>query len=298
MFKLESIQSLVSITETGSITAAAHRLAISKSVVSERLGELERVLGTKLLHRTTRRLSLTEDGTAFLEKAKRILADVDEAASEIAERRGKLSGNLRISGPVSFGSLHLGPALFGFLAKHPGIQMTLELEDRFVNVLTEGFDAVVRHGPVDDKRIIVKHLAASRRVLVASPQYLKRHGTPTSLQDLERHSGILFSYRGADWRFRMGRKFVTARPAAALRVNNGLLMRDAAVAGLGLALLPAYFLGSPLKKRALKAIDIGAEAEGATLFLAYPEHLRSSGKIRALTAWLQDFFGDPAYWDG
>jgi DNA-binding transcriptional LysR family regulator len=298
MIKLESVDAFAAIAETGSITGAARRLAVSKSVVSERLTGLERILGAKLVHRTTRRLSLTEDGDAFYARAKQILRDVDSAASELAERRRVLAGPLRISAPVSFGSLHLGPALFGFLEKNPGIELTLELDDRFVNAQTEGYDAVVRHGPVDDKRVIVKHLAASRRLLVASPNYLERCGKPGSLEDLEQHRGIIYSNRGpADWRFRVGRKFVIAHPAAALRVNNGLLMRDAATAGLGVALLPTFFLQSPLKKRTLKVIDVGAEAEGATIHIAYPEHLRSSAKIRALTEWLQKWFGDPAYWE-
>jgi DNA-binding transcriptional LysR family regulator len=298
MLKLDSIQAFASIAETGSITAAARRLGISKSVVSERLTELERSLGAKLVHRTTRKLLLTEDGGVFYARAKLILREVDGAASELAERHGKLTGPLRVSAAVSFGTLHLGPALFGFLAKNPGIELTLELEDRFVDILAEGHDVVVRHGPVDDKRIIVKRLAASRRVLVASPEYLKRHGNPTSLKDLEQHRGIIHSNRGAaDWRFRTGRKVATVRPSTALNLNNGLMMRDAAVAGLGVALLATFILELPLKKRALEVIEVGAEAEGATIYIAYPEHLRSSGKIRALTAWLQQSFGHPPYWD-
>jgi DNA-binding transcriptional LysR family regulator len=162
----------------------------------------------------------------------------------------------------------------------------------------EGYDAVIRHGPVDDRRVIVKRLAVSRRLLVASPDYLRRAGRPTSLSDLEQHKGIVYSARGAsDWRFRTGRKYMTVRPVIALRVNNGLLMREAAIAGLGVALLPTFLLDAPMRERTLRVIDVGAEGEGATVHIAYPEHLRASGKIRALTAWLQDAFGDPAYWD-
>jgi DNA-binding transcriptional LysR family regulator len=291
MLKLEFVQAFAAIAEAGSVTSAARRLALSKSVISERLAELERLLGTRLMHRTTRRLSLTEDGTAFYERAKSILRDVENAAAELSARRGLVAGPLRISAPVGFGSLHLGPALFGFLRENPGIELTLELDDRFVNLFSEGFDAVIRHGPVDDTRIIVKRLASSRRVLVASPDYLKRFGKPTSLQDLEQHAGILYSNRGpGDWRFRAGRKFITLHPDAVMRVNNGVLMRDAAIAGLGIALLPAFFLNESLQKRTLRVIDIGAEAQGATIYIAYPEHLRSSGKIRALAAWLQKSF--------
>jgi DNA-binding transcriptional LysR family regulator len=151
---------------------------------------------------------------------------------------------------------------------------------------------------VDDDRIIVKRLSASRRVLVASADYLKRFGNPTSIQDLGQHRGIMYGNRGAvDWRFRVGRKWAIGRPQVVLRVNNGLLMRDAAIAGLGIVLLPTFLLESPPKKRTLKVLDIGAEAEGATIYIAYPEHLRSSGKIRALTTWLRRSIGEPAYWD-
>src|SRR5882757_7254529 len=236
MLKLESIAAFSAIAEAGSITGAARRLGLSKSVVSERLTGLERVVGTTLVRRTTRSFSLTDDGKTFHERAKQILRDVEHAASELAERRGTLAGPLRISAPVSFGTLHLGPALFGFLAKNPEIELTLELDDRFVNMLAEGYDAVIRHGPVDEERIIVKRLAASRRLLVASPDYLRRRGRPTALKDLEQHNGIIYSNRGAaDWRFRTGRAFTTARPRAAFHVNNGLLMRDAAIHGLGIA---------------------------------------------------------------
>jgi DNA-binding transcriptional LysR family regulator len=298
MLKLESIAAFSAIVEAGSITGAARRLALSKSVVSERLTELERVVGTRLVRRTTRSLSLTDDGKTFYEHAKQIMRTVENAASELKERRGALTGPLRISAPVSFGTLHLGQALFGFLARYPGIELTLELDDRFVDVIGEGFDAIVRHGPVNDDRIIVKRLAASKRVLVASADYLRRSGTPASIQDLGQHRGIIYGNRGAaDWRFRVGRKWVIARPQVALRVNNGLLMRDAAVAGLGITLLATFLLEAPLKKRTLKILNVGAEAEGATIYIGYPEHLRSSGKIRALTAWLRQSIGDPAYWD-
>jgi len=298
MLKLESIAAFCAVAEADSITGAARRLALSKSVVSERLTELERVLGTTLVRRTTRSLSLTDDGKTFYERGKQILRSVENAASELTERRGTLTGPLRISAPVSFGTLHLGQALFGFIARNPGIELTLELEDRFVDIQGEGYDAIVRHGPVDDDRIIVKRLAASRRVLVASADYLNRFGNPTSLQELGQHRGIIYGNRGAaDWRFRVGRKWVIARPQVALRVNNGLLMRDAAIAGLGIALLATFLLETPPKKQTLKILDIGAEAEGATLYIAYPEHLRSSGKIRALTAWLRQSIGEPAPWN-
>jgi len=298
MLNLESVASFVAIADAGSLAAAARRIGISKSVVSARLSDLERALRVKLIRRTTRALTLTQEGNSFYRRAKQILHDVEEAAAEVNARQRTLMGPLRISAPVSFGNLHLGPALFGFLAQNPGIDLTLEVDDRFVDVVRDGYDAVIRHGPVEDKRLIVKRLAKSRRILVASPDYLNRFGTPSSLGELKAHRGIIYSNRGmADWRFRVGRKWITVSPQTALRVNNGLLMRDAAVAGLGIALLATFFLQSPFKTRSLRAVDVGAEAEGAVIYAAYPEDLRGSPRIEALTKWLLRAFGDPPYWD-
>jgi DNA-binding transcriptional LysR family regulator len=298
MLKLESVAAFVAVAEAGSISEAARRMELSKSVVSARLAELERSLGAKLLHRTTRKLAITEDGSAFYERAKRIVQETADAAAEIAERRGELVGSLRISGPVSFGSLHLGPALYRFLAKNPKIDLTLDLDDRFVSMLAEGYDAVVRHGPVVDEHVVVKQLAPSRRFLVAAPAYLEKFGKPKSLAALEQHKGIVYSNRGAvDWRFKASRHFVSVRPHGVLRVNNGLLMRDAAAAGLGLALLPTYFIHKELVSKQLVIVDVGVEAEGATIYIAYAEDRRGSAKLRALTVWLRDAFGNPPYWD-
>jgi len=298
MLKLESVAAFVAVAEARSISEAARRMALSKSVVSERLAELERSLGATLLRRTTRKLSITEDGSAFYQRAKRIVQEVAGAAAEVAERRGELAGPLRISGPVSFGSLHLGPALYGFLARNPKIELTLDLDDRFVSTVADGYDAVVRHGPIVDEHVVVKRLAPSRRFLVAAPAYLEKFGRPTSLADLERHNGIVYSNRGAaDWKFRTSRQVVTVRPEAVFRVNNGLLMRDAAAAGLGLALLPAYFIHEQLAREELMIVDLDVEAEGATIYIAYPEDRRGSAKLRALVEWLRHAFGSPPYWD-
>ena len=184
MMKLEGIASFLAINDAGSISEAARRLRLSKSVVSERLAELERVLGAPLLHRTTRRLTLTEDGSAFLERARRIIGEVEDAASDMAERRGAMTGPLRIAAPVTFGRMHLGPALYPFLAAHPGIELTLDLDDRRVDASSGGFDAVIRHGPILDSRLMAWKLAPSRRVLCASPTYIALHGTPRSIEDI------------------------------------------------------------------------------------------------------------------
>jgi DNA-binding transcriptional LysR family regulator len=297
MMKLDGVAAFIATAEAGSISEAARRIGQAKSVVSERLAELERTLGTRLIQRSTRRLSLTENGQTFLPRAQRILREATEASAELAERRGTLAGPLRLSAPVGFGMLHLTPALARFLDRHREIDLTLELDDRFVDVASDGFDAVLRHGPVGDTRLIANRLARSRRLLVAAPSYLAAHGVPLTPAMLETHRAILYSNRNADWRFGSPEGWTVVRPRAALKVNNGIVMRDAAVAGLGIALLPSFFVHTQLDSGALVPIDIGVEAEGAELFIAHLRDHSASAKIRALTDSLRQSFGTPPYWD-
>lgn len=296
--KLEGIGTFVTVAEAGSISEAARRQRLSKSVVSERLAELERSLGTTLLHRTTRRLTLTEDGIAFLARARRIVREVEDAGADMAERRGELVGPLRISAPVTFGRMHLGPALYPFLARHPGIELTLDLDDRRADAAADGYDAVVRHGAIQDSRLIAWRLAASRRVLVASPEYIARNGAPTSMADLASHRGIFYTHRGvADWRFPSPDGAAIVRGRIGLLVNNGDVMREAAIAGLGIALLPTFIAGGAIRTGELKVVDIGVEAEGEFIYIAYPEGPPPSAKLKAFAECLITAIGDPPYWD-
>lgn len=297
MMKLDGIAAFIATVEETSISAASRRLGLAKSVVSERLAELERTLGVTLLQRSTRKLTLTSAGHAFLSRAQRIMREIEEAAAEVDASSGKLAGPLRISAPVGFGILHLGPAIARFLKDNPAIEMSLELDDRFVDAATGGFDAVLRHGAIGDGRLIARGLARSRRLLVASPYYLESRGTPATLKDLEDHSGVLYANRSGDWRFAVGNGWSVIRPRSALRVNNGIVMRDAVLAGLGLALLPSFFVHEELRQGLLSVIDIGWPAEGAELFLTYPRDHGAAAKIRALGESLRSSFGDPPYWD-
>jgi DNA-binding transcriptional LysR family regulator len=284
--------------EAGSISEAARRLNLSKSVVSERLAELEKALGANLLRRTTRRLTLTDDGALFLERAMRIKSEVEGASSDLAERRGTLAGPLRIAAPVTFGRLHLGPALYPFLAQHPELELTLDLDDRRVDAATDSYDAVVRHGPLENSRLVAWQLAPSRRLLVASPDYLARTGTPTNLDQLRDHRGIFYVNRGvADWRLLTAEGSEVVRSAVALRVNNGDMMRDAAEAGLGIALLPTFIAAEALGRGTLVAIHIGAHAAPESIYVAHPEGRRVSARLRAFTECVRKAIGSPPYWD-
>ncbi|WP_425964883.1 LysR family transcriptional regulator [Rhizobium nepotum] len=298
MIRIEGIIAFVTTAEAGSISEAARRLRLSKSVVSERLAELERSLGGALLHRTTRKLTLTEDGIAFLPRSIRIMEEIKTGASEMAERRGTLSGPLRISAPVTFGRMHLGPALYPFLAVNPGMELVLDLDDRRVDVSSDGYDAIIRHGPINDSRLMVWKLCSSRRLLVASPGYLDRYGVPKALADLNNHKAIFYTNRGvADWRFQTSGGAVVVRARQVVGINNGDMMRDAATAGLGIALLPAFIVGPSVREGLLQEIDIGHEPEEEFIYVAHPEGRNASTKLRAVVDHLRRAFGDPPYWD-
>ena len=294
--KLEGISAFVAVVDEGSVSAAGRRLNVSKSVVSERLSELERSLHAQLLQRTTRAIHLTADGRVFLERARRILGEASGAREELAEKRGALAGPLRVSAPVSFGMLHLARVLNPFLLAHPGIQLTLELDDRFVDVAAGGYDAVIRHGPIRDARVIARRIASSERHLVASSGYLKAHGTPRNVEDLEAHTAILYSHRDADWRFAVGRRSLVVRPRMSHLVNNGILMRDAALAGVGIALLPAFLTATERARKELRIVDVGARAESADIFVAYPTARGSCAKVRALVEVLRAAYGSGSDW--
>ena len=298
MIRIEGIAAFVAVVEAGSVSEAARRLRLSKSVVSERLAELEKSLGGMLLHRTTRKLTLTEDGTVFLERATRIVREIEEAAADMAERRGTLSGPIRIAAPVTFGRMHLGPALYPFLAEHPDIELTLDIDDRRVDASSDGYDAVIRNGPIADSRLVAWKLAESRRLLCASPDYLAREGIPSSLADLNGHRGLFYTNRGvADWRFQTPEGAIVVRAKLALGMNNGDMLRDAAIAGLGIALLPAFIAGPAIREGLLAEIDVGHRPEAEFIYMAHPEGRNPSAKLRAIADHLKKSFGDPPYWD-
>ncbi|KPH09627.1 DNA-binding transcriptional LysR family regulator [Rhizobium leguminosarum] len=298
MIRIEGIAAFVAVVEAGSVSEAARRLRLSKSVVSERLAELEKSLGGVLLHRTTRKLTLTEDGAVFLERAGRIVREIDEAATDMAERRGTLSGPIRIAAPVTFGRMHLGPALYPFLADHPDIELTLDIDDRRVDAASDGYDAIIRNGPIADSRLVAWKLALSRRLLCASPDYLARQGMPSSLDDLNSHRGIFYTNRGvADWRFQTPEGAVVVRAQLALGINNGDMLRDAAIAGLGIALLPSFIAGPAIREGRLAEIDVGHRPEAEFIYMAHPGGRNPSAKLRAIADHLKKSFGDPPYWD-
>jgi DNA-binding transcriptional LysR family regulator len=213
-------------------------------------------------------------------------------------------GPLRISAPVTFGRLHLGPALYPFLAAHPHIELTLDLDDRRVDASSGGFDAVIRNGPILDSRLMAWKLAPSRRVLCASPGYIATHGMPRSIEDLAGHRGIFYTNRGvADWRFPRGAAAgieadaIVVHGRLGLGLNNGDMIRDAAIAGLGIALLPMFIAGPVIRVGDLVPVDIGMQPENEFIYMAHPEGRNPSAKLRAIADHLRAAFGSPPYWN-
>ncbi len=233
-----------------------------------------------------------------MERAGRIVREMEDAVADMAERRGTLSGPLRIAAPVTFGRLHLGPALYPFLKAHPQIALTLDMDDRRVDPASDGYDAIIRHGAIADTRLVAWKLARSRRLLVASPDYIERHGKPASLSDLNDHRGVFYTNRGAaDWRFQTEEGTVIIRAMLGLGINNGDMLHDAAIEGLGIALLPAFIAGPSVRDGRLMEIDVGAKPEPEFIYMAHPEGRNPSAKLRAIADHLKKTFGDPPYWD-
>lgn len=299
MLKLEGMETFVAIVQAGSISEAARRLSLSKSVVSGRLAELESRLGARLLHRSTRKLTLTEEGAAFYETAARISHELAEAAAAIAERMGDLVGPLRVAAPMTFGTMHVGPALYPFLTRHPRIDLLLDLNDRMIDIVGEGFDLAVRIGRLADSSLIARKLCRSRRAVVMSPAYAAEHGMPRTLADLEGHKAITYTNLRVydEWLFVREGRTTRVRVKNTLQVNNGVVQREAVAAGLGIAILPTFITSKAVAEGRLVEARLDAAPIEDTVYAVYPPNLHLSTKVRALVDHLRKAFHDPPYWE-
>lgn len=295
--KLDGVTAFVSVATTGSISETARNLRLSKSAVSERLTELERALDANLIQRNSRQFALTEDGAAFLVRAKRIVAEAVEAANELAHRRGEVSGPLRIACPRGFADTHLAAAIFSFLERYPEVSAIVDADDRMVDA-AGGFDAIIRISGSELPKLALEVITISRRYLVAAPSYLAQFGRPESVEDLARHQAIHYMERNPDdWSFRVGNDLIVARVKPRLRVSSCLAMRDAAVAGLGIASLPTFHCAEGVKSGVLEILDVGVDEDVTPITLAYQNGVRPSAKLVALIDHLRRAFGNPPYWD-
>lgn len=298
MDRFESLKAFVRVAETRSFSEAARQLRLSKSVVTKRIGQLERQLDALLFHRTTRQVRLTDAGSAYYARAVPLIAEIEDMDGAVGGRAAEPRGTLRVSAPTSFGTLHLGPALCDLQKRHPQLAMELVLNDRTVNPVNEGFDVALQDSPAASPLLIERRICPVRRVVCASPAYLRARGTPRHPLDLSEHNCIQYSFlqSGNVWVFdgRKGKASVAIKPR--FTTNSGQVMRDAALSGNGVALLPTLLVGADLRARRLVAVLRQWHAPELWMTAVYPQAHRASAKLHALLDFLLDRFADPT-WD-
>ena len=290
----------VRVVERGSFTLAADDLALSRAAVSKYVSRLEERLGARLLHRTTRRLSLTEAGAALFEASRGAIERIEEAEAAVARFQSKPRGRLRASAPMSFGILHLAPLLAEFAAECPEVTLDMRLDDRYVNLVEEGFDVAVRIGVLSDSSLVARKLATTRHVVCASEAYLAQHGEPESPEDLVSHDCLLYSYLSTAnvWRFQAanGREIPVA-VSGSFRINNGIALAEAALAGHGILLSPSFYIGPLLRAGKLRRILAGYTLPSLGVYAVYPQTSHVPPKVRAFVDFLVKRFGKTPDWE-
>jgi DNA-binding transcriptional LysR family regulator len=298
MDRFLAMKVFATVVEQGSFARAADKLDLSVSACSRQVAELEAHLGTRLMHRTTRRLSLTESGTLFHERCLDLLAAVEEAEQEAASSATQAKGTLRISCSINFGVRHLAPAVGEFLAANPHVKLDVSLADRYVDLVEEGYDLAVRIGQVTTPTLIARRLGETRLVPCASPEYLRRHGTPQKPADLAQHACLTYEYLAMRnvWRFRDRRgREQSVRVAGPMHANNGDLLAAAAIAGIGIAMEPDFIVAEDLAEGRLVALLPEYEPPAASIFAVYPSRRHLSAKVRVFVDFLAARFAGASW---
>lgn len=308
-YRLEDIEAFLAVVETGSITAAAVRLDVAKSVVSKRVAALEDALGVQLLQRSTRKASPTSEGLQFFERGKSAMQELEEAAHSASGLRRGFFGTVRLSLPMSFGRMWAIPALLPFVANNRELTVQMDLDDRYIDLVQDGYDLAIRIGVLADSSLFARKLADSRRVLCCSPAYLAGRTPPRTIEDLARHESIGYTLTASShiWQFerddpassgRSGPKFATTLRARVV-TNNGEAMMQAALAGHGLTILPSFIVMPSLRAGALQELKLdGLRPTSDTVNAVYTRARNLSSKVRAIIDHLADAWaGDSPPWD-
>ncbi|WP_168798705.1 LysR family transcriptional regulator [Herbaspirillum sp. ST 5-3] len=282
MDTLTSMKVFAAVVDTGSFAAAADRLDISRAMASKYVAHLEEHLGTRLLQRTTRKLTLTESGTSYYDRCTQILADISEAEEGAVRHTEAPHGTLRLTMPVSFGILHMGPIVSDYMKQYPDVKVDLLLNDRRVDLIEEGLDLAVRIGLMPESGLIAKKLASDRIAICGAPEYLKRHGMPGTPADLAHHNCLMYSYAatGDDWKMSGPGGTHTVKVAGSLRATNGDMIRLAALGGVGLIRQPLFLVGEDI--RAGRLVEVLGEYSSGELgiYAVYPSRKHLSAKVR------------------
>lgn len=289
---LHSMRIFAQVVESGSFSQAAQRLNLSRSVVSKQLQALEESLGVRLLQRTTRQVSATEIGLAYHEHCLRILAEVAAAEALVSSLQEQPRGTLKVNAPMSFGTLHLGAAVAEFAEQFPELNVQLTLDDRFINPVEEGFDVTIRIGELEDSSLVARRIAAAPRGLYAAPSYLARHGEPRHPHDLSRHSCLHYGFLGSGglWKLRGPEGEHGLRILGRLCSNNGEVLRDAAVRGLGISLLPEFIVAADVQAGRLQAVLEAYHPPEIAIHALYPSRRQMLTKVRLFIDFLVDRF--------
>ncbi|MEO7917662.1 MAG: LysR family transcriptional regulator [Dokdonella sp.] len=294
MNQLEDMRLFVQTVDSGSFTAAADKLGLSKQFVSKRLLALEARLGVQLLVRTTRTLRSTNLGLRYYEQASKVIQEVDGIEDALAQQGGEARGRLRVSVPMTFGTMHLGPVIPRFLAAHPAVFLELELNDRTIDLVAEGYDAGVRIGVLPDSSLIGVQVALMEMATCCSPDYLQRRGRPQKPDDLAQHDCLPYGHkRHVEWTFTVAGKPKTVPISGRLCANNGEVIRDAACAGLGFAHLPTFIVGDALRDGRLVSVLDEFRPPLAGVYTVFPSHRQPSLVVRAFTDFMRSTFASP-----
>ena len=299
MDRLKQIESFVAVSTKGSLTAAALAEGVAPAVIGRRIDALEERLGVKLLLRTTRRITLTHEGSAFLEDCQRLLADLGNAEASVSAGGVKASGHLRITAPAGFGRRHVAPLVPGFLAQHPEVSLSLNLSDRVVDIVNEGFDCAIRVGDLPDSSLVSVRLADNRRLCVASPDYLARAGTPATPAELTRHQCLTLSSDASQtrgWAFVVDGEVTHLRPGGRLDCSDGQVLHRWCVQGLGIAWRSTWEVEGDIAAGRLVPLleDYAAPPNGIYAVFAQRRHLPL--RVRLWIDFVKHSFGDPGYW--
>lgn len=297
MLDIQQLSSFLAVVRAGSFVGAADASGLSKAAVSRHVAELEDRLGVRLLHRTTRRLSLTEDGQAFTARASELVAGLEELEAETSSRGGEAAGLLRVNAPLTFGNLHLAPVWPRFIAANPKVSLDITLNDRLVDLVEEGYDLAVRITNLADSQLVGRRLATTRMVLCASPGYLEAHGTPAHPHELAGHSVLAYSYwsTGDDWRLQGPSGEVTVRINPRIRTNSGDTCRAAAVEGKGVILQPDFLVGPDLRDGTLVELMPDFHSIELGIYAVYATRKHLPMKTRRLIDFLADSFKEAAW---
>lgn len=297
MDRFAELRALVEVVRAGSFVKAADALGLSKTAISRQISDLEKRLGVRLLNRTTRRLSLTEEGQRFHEHARTVLADLESAEADVMTRAREVTGLLRITAPLSFGILHLAPLWPEFRARHPGATLDVTLGDRVVDLVDEGYDLAIRIARLPDSTLVSRRLAGTRMVLCAAPEYLRKHGRPREPADLAGHVTLAYSYwsGGDEWQFTGPDAAVGVRVKPWMHTNNGDSCRAAALAGAGIILQPSFLVGEDLRQKALVELMPEFRAVELGVYAVYPTRRYLLPRVRAMVDFLAESFRTPPW---